>query len=562
VDLASLTRQIATEFEPAMASAGLRFVVDCPPLPRPVRIDRSVWETIVPNLLSNALKYTTHGSVTLRLQAIEGRVRLVVQDTGAGIPTASLPHVFKRFYRAPESAARSIEGTGIGLALVRELVHALGGDVDVASEPGVGSTFTVEIPFDGAPAPAAASAERAATSGAGTAAFVQEAVGWMEPRSAPPEEPPRSEPPQSRSRVLVVEDNPDMRQYLVQVLRRDYQVRAVADGQAALEAIAASRPDLVLSDIVMPGLDGLALVRAIRDDSSTRAIPVILVTARAGEDAALEGLGGGADDYVVKPFSSRELLARVQTRLELARVRREAGEAAMKEAFVGVVSHELRTPLTSIKFQAQLLAGQTAKGAHLKGAGSLEVLQRGVARMERLVDDLLSLSAIKSGTFTVRPERADLVSICSSAAQEQSVIAKREVSLDLPPARVLACVDSQRIQQAVGNLLSNALRYSPRDRPVTLRLRGTGTEAIVSVRDEGPGIPPEALPHLFERFYRVPGLEGSGGSPTGLGLGLYVSHAIVERHGGRIEIQSQRGRGSTFSVHLPLAGRSTEARVP
>jgi signal transduction histidine kinase len=560
VDLASLTRQIASAFEPAMTSAGLGFVVDCPPLPRLVRIDRSVWETIVPNLLSNALKYTTEGSVTLRLRTIDGRVRLTVQDTGAGIPTTSQPHVFKRFYRAPESAARSIEGTGIGLALVRELVHALGGEVGVASEPGAGSTFTLEIPFDGAASPATASADGAATSGAATAAFVQEAVGWMEPRSPPPEERSPPEPPRGRSRVLVVEDNPDMRQYLLQVLRRDYDVRAVADGHAAVQAIAASPPDLVVSDIVMPGLDGLALVRAIRSESSTCAIPVILVTARAGEDAALEGLGSRADDYVVKPFSSRELLARIQTHLELARVRREAAEAAMKDAFIGVVSHELRTPLTSIKFQAQLLADQTAKGVRLKGAG-FDVLQRGVARMERLVDDLLSLSAIKSGTFTVRPERVDLASICSSAAQEQSVIARREVSLDLPSAGVLACVDSQRVQQAVGNLLSNALRYSPRDRPVTLRLRGTGTEAVVSVSDEGPGIPPEALPRLFERFYRVPGLEERAGSGTGLGLGLYVSRVIVERHGGHIEIESQRGRGSTFSVHLPLARGSTEPRI-
>ena len=562
VDLASLTREIASAFEPAMTSARLRFVVDCPPLPRPVRIDRSVWETIVPNLLSNALKYTTHGSVTLRLRAMDGRARLTVQDTGIGIPPAALPHVFERFYRAPESAARSIEGTGIGLALVREFVHALGGKVGVRSEPGAGSIFTVEVPFDGAAAaPATASAEGAATSGAGTAAFVQEAESWMEPRSPSPQEPPRPEPAQGRSRVLVVEDNPDMRQYLVQILRRDYEARAVADGHAATEAILVSPPDLVVSDIVMPGLDGLALVRALRTNPSTRAIPIILVTARAGEDAALEGLGSGADDYVVKPFSSRELLARVHTHLELARVRREAAESAMKDAFIGVVSHELRTPLTSIKFQAQLLASQTANGARLNGAG-FAALQRGVARLERLVDDLLSMSAIKNGTFTVRPERADLATICRSTAQQQAVLAKRAVSLDLPPARVLACVDSQRVQQAVGNLLSNALRYSPPDRPVTLRLRGTGSEAVVSVRDEGPGIPPEALPHLFERFYRVPGLEGSAGSGTGLGLGLYISHVIVERHGGHIEIESQRGRGSTFSVHLPLAWSSTEPRVP
>jgi signal transduction histidine kinase len=225
-----------------------------------------------------------------------------------------------------------------------------------------------------------------------------------------------------------------------------------------------------------------------------------------------------------------------------------------------VVSHELRTPLTSIKLQAQLLARQTAKGTRLNAAG-FDVLHRGVARMERLVDDLLSLSAIQSGKFAVRPERADLVGICRSAAQEQSVIERRRVSLDLPRAGVLACVDPQRLQQAVGNLLSNALRYSPPDRPVTLRLRGTGTEAVVSVCDEGPGIPPESLPHLFERFYRVPGSEVRAGSGKGVGLGLYISRVIVEGHGGHIDVESERDHGSTFSLHLPLARTATESRV-
>jgi signal transduction histidine kinase len=283
VDLANLTRETASAFEAAMRLAGLRFTVDCPPLPHAVRIDRSVWETIVPNLLSNALKYTTHGSVTLRLRAIDGCVRLTVQDTGAGIASAALPHVFERFYRAPESTARSIEGTGIGLALVQELVHALGGDVGVASKPGAGSTFTVEIPFEGgaaAPATSASSGEGAATSGAETTAFVQEAESWMELQSPPPEQQAHAEPPPGRSRVLVVEDNPDMRQYLLQILRRDYEVRAVADGYAALDAIAASPPDLVVSDVLMPGLDGLALLRALRTEPSTCAIPLILVTAR------------------------------------------------------------------------------------------------------------------------------------------------------------------------------------------------------------------------------------------------------------------------------------------
>lgn len=551
-DLADLTREVASAFESAMSSAGLRFVVDCPPLPHPVRIDRNAWETIVPNLLSNALKYTSRGSVTLRLRPSGDRVRLVVQDTGIGIPPAALPHVFERFYRGRESEARSIEGTGIGLALVRELVRALGGEVTVESAPGEGSTFTVEIPFGQAPAGGQPS-ERSAASQTGTAAFVQEAEKWVErrePSPARPTEAPGAKPG-AHPRVLVAEDNPDMRQYLVDVLGRDHEVRAVADGREALSAIRKFRPDLVLSDVVMPGLDGLTLVRELRSDPATRSIASILITARAGEDAVLEGLGTGADDYIVKPFSSRELLARVRTHVELARVRREAAESAMKDAFIGVVSHELRTPLTSVKLQTQLLAKQVAKGDKPVG-GRLDVIRRGVARMEWLVEDLLSLSAIQSGALAMHREKSDLGAICRMAAEEQTLITRRGVSLDLPSEPVRAVVDSHRIQQVLNNLLSNALKYSPPERPVTLRLRRGDGEIVASVRDEGPGIPADALPHLFEQFYRVPGMEVSAGSCTGLGLGLYISRAIVERHGGRIEVDTELGRGTVFSVHLPL----------
>jgi signal transduction histidine kinase len=552
-DLASLTREIASEFTSAMDSAGLRFVVDCPPLARDVRIDRDVWETVVLNLLSNALKYTPRGTVTLSLRSTDHRVRLVVQDTGVGIPASALPHVFERFYRSRESEARSIEGTGLGLALVREFVRTLGGDVIVSSTPGEGSTFTVEVPLDGSPRrEAPAGAERGVAVG-GAGALVQEAESWVEPRKPSPVPRVAQAPSKLRPQILVVEDNVDMRQYLANLLSKDYDVRTAADGTAGLEEATRSPPDLVLSDILMPGLDGVALVRALRSDPKTAAVPAILLTARAGEDAALEGLGSGADDYIVKPFSSRELRARIHTHLELAQMRREAAESAMKDTFIGVASHELRTPLTSMKLQLELLSRDFAKGVP---ESRVETLRRGVARMEGLVDELLSLSAIKTGTLALRRQPGDLASICRTAAEEQMLIAHRNVSIELPSEPTIAYVDAPRVQQALSNLLSNALKYSPPDRPVALQLRRTGGEAIIAVRDEGPGIPAEAVPHLFERFYRVPGAEDRFSSRAGLGLGLFIAHNIVSGHGGRIEVDTQPGRGSTFSVRLPLGGGS------
>jgi signal transduction histidine kinase len=554
-DLAKLTREVASAFESGMALAGLHFVVDCPPMPCAVSVDRGVWETIVLNLLSNALKYTPRGEVSLALRADEDRARLVVRDTGVGIPDTALPHVFERFYRARESEARSIEGSGIGLALVRELARALHGEVIVASTLGEGSTFTIEIPLEAVPLEQATKdLEPPEPEAGGRSAFVQEAEGWVEPHDiALPPSPIEGLP--ARPRILVVEDNPDMRRYLAHVLSREYDIKTVPDGAAALEAVAVRLPDLVLSDVLMPGLDGLALVRALRANGSTRSVPAILLTARAGEDAALEGLGSGADDYVVKPFSSRELRARIRTHLQLAQARREAAQSAMKDAFLGVASHELRTPLMNLKLQLELLGRETGASVHA-AASRLDAVRRSVARIEDLADELLTVSAVRTGTLVLSRAREDLAALCRASATEQGHIAQRSVSLDLPPEPMFATVDARRLRQVLDNLLSNALKYSPPDRPVVLQLRRANGDAVVAVHDEGPGIPDDALPHLFEGLYRVPGVEVFAGSRTGLGLGLFVSQAIVSHHGGRIDVRSRPGEGSTFSVHLPLSERS------
>ncbi len=555
-DLSRLTREVASAFEPGMALAGLHFVVDCPPLPCAVRVDRGVWETIVLNLLSNALKYTPRGEVRLSLSATDDRARLVVRDTGVGIPGAALQHVFERFYRSRESEARSIEGSGIGLALVRELASALHGDVTVASTVGEGSTFTVEIPLEGVPLEQATRDQEPPQPGddGGRSAFVQEAEGWVEPRDLG-QPPPAFEGARSRPRVLVVEDNPDMRRYLAHVLSREYDVKSVPDGASALEVVAHRLPDLVLSDILMPGIDGIALVRALRANANTRSVPAILLTARAGEDAALEGLGSGADDYIVKPFSSRELRARVRTHLELASSRREAAQSAMKDAFLGVASHELRTPLMNLKLQLELLARETGASTHA-AANRLDAVRRSVARIEDLADELLTVSAVRTDTLVLHRTREDLAALCRAAATEQSRIAQRDVSLDLPSEPMFATVDARRLRQVLDNLLSNALKYSPTDTPVVLQLKRANGDAVLAVHDRGPGIPDSALPHLFEGLYRVPGIDVYAGSRTGLGLGLFVSRAIVGRHGGHIDVRSQPGEGSTFAVHLPISERN------
>jgi PAS domain S-box-containing protein len=339
-DLAAFTAELASMFRSPVERAGMRLLVDCPPLPRPVCVDRDMWEKIVLNLLSNAFKFTPEGEIAVALRQAGSAVELSVRDTGLGIPEEELPRLFERFHQVRGSRGRALEGTGIGLALVAELVKLNGGSIRAESTVGRGSTFIASLPL--APAPLAdgdgqRTTARASPSGAGP--YVAEAARCL-PRLVPADAGPTERPERRvapgtpsrgegdrqgvRPRVLVADDNADMRQYLGRLLGGTYEVEEVADGDVTLAAARRRPPDLVLADVMMPGLDGFGLLRELRGDPRTRAIPVVLLSARAGEESRVEGLAAGADDYLVKPFSARELLARVGAHLEMARVRREA----------------------------------------------------------------------------------------------------------------------------------------------------------------------------------------------------------------------------------------------
>jgi signal transduction histidine kinase len=551
VDLARLTRELVAMFDSAAARAGLRLVVDCPALSEPIYVDRELWEKIVMNLLANAIKFTLEGKIEVRLRLVGERVQLVVSDTGLGIPKEELPHLFERFHRIRQPRARSEEGTGIGLSLVRELVRMHGGEIRVESVVGKGSTFTIEIPRGSAHLPQDRVGERQPEVPRRERAFFAEGARRIIVDQARQPQPSPIAGKRARPLVLVAEDNTDMREYLERILARRYDVVSAVDGVAALETVRARWPDLVVSDILMPRLDGLALVSALREDPDSRSLPIVLLSARAGEEATLEGLSRGADDYVVKPFSSRELLARIDTHLELARVRRELGEQKLKDEFVMIASHELWTPLTILKLDLQLARRRLEK-AGAPHATLLAHVDGALVRMETLIGDLLTTSGIERGDLPFRTEPCDLVEVCRLATEQQAAAMEREVALDLPERRVEAVIDRHGIEHVVSILLSNALKFSPPDRPVTLSLRSTEAEATVSVRDEGPGIPAEELPRMFRRFHRVPGIAVQAGSMVGLGLGLYICKAIVERHGGHVHVESDIGKGSTFSVSLPL----------
>ncbi|NGM11819.1 SpoIIE family protein phosphatase [Verrucosispora sp. CWR15] len=345
-DLADYTSRVASTFRSATERAGLRLVVDCPPLAEPVFVDPDMWEKIVLNLVSNALKFTFEGEISIRVRAVDGAAQLEVSDTGVGIDARELPHVFERFHRVPGVRSRSHEGTGIGLALVRELVEMHGGRVSVTSQVDVGSTFLVTVPFGAGHLQTdrvadAEHAEQAVREPRQAPLFVAETVHWTADAVAAGSRPvptdastvpdadastqraPRPLAAVPAGRVLVVDDNPDLREHVTRLLVPTWEVSTAADGVEALRRATESAFDLVLTDVMMPRLDGFGLVAALRADPRTRYVPIVLLSARAGSAEEVAGLSVGADDYLTKPFSGQELIARVRANMALGQLRNQ-----------------------------------------------------------------------------------------------------------------------------------------------------------------------------------------------------------------------------------------------
>jgi signal transduction histidine kinase/CheY-like chemotaxis protein len=342
VDLASYTADLAGMFRSAIERGGLELAVDASPLPESVYVDRDLWEKVVLNLMSNAFKYTFAGRIEVAVRAADGAAEVTVRDTGVGIAADQITYLFQRFHRVSGVHARTHEGTGIGLSLVHELVALHGGTVSVRSEVGAGSTFTVRIPFGTAHLPAdqivkTAQVRQTADGMAASSAYVEEALRWL------PDEPATEvSRPTVGPVVLVADDNADMRRHLRRVLAAHWAVRLAGDGQSALRMARAHPPNLVITDVMLPGLDGFGLLRELRASPATRDIPVILLSARAGQESTVEGLDAGADDYLTKPFTAAELVARVRTHLETARVRQHA---ARRMRSLANASHALSTSL-------------------------------------------------------------------------------------------------------------------------------------------------------------------------------------------------------------------------
>ncbi len=331
-DLTALTADLASNFRSAIERAGMKLKFRSKPLRDPAYVDREMWEKIVLNLLSNAFKYTLKGTINVELHQVGQHVVLKVSDTGIGIKPEEMPRLFERFHRVKGAQGRTHEGTGIGLSLVQELVRLHGGAIEASSTYGKGTIFTVTIPTGSAHLPTGhVSEETMPLTTLLDEQYVQEALRWLQIGADNDSAPQANVSGLVKPHILLADDNTDMRQYVARLLEPFYRVTAVADGRAALQAVREGVPDMVISDIMMPEVDGFGLLQALRQDAATNAVPVILLSARAGEEARIEGLDAGADDYLAKPFSARELLARVHAHLEIAHTRKQAAQETLEE---------------------------------------------------------------------------------------------------------------------------------------------------------------------------------------------------------------------------------------
>ncbi len=532
-------------------------------------------EIIASNLISNALKFTPMGGrVAVRaIPSDEGWVAFEVEDTGPGIPSGEMERIFHRFHQVEGTSS----GTGLGLALSRELARLHGGDVLVRSEPGRGSRFRVELPRE---ARAQSERRRQPRRREDQLALARaEALTAREyarrtrretlladvelPRFTGDAPQVRPQPPAGAPRVLLVEDNEELRSFVAQRLSSRYQVEEAKDGNAGLAAARRTAPDLIVSDVMMPGMDGHELCRRLRADPSLAAVPVILLTARAGSEAVVEGLEVGADDYVVKPFALRELEARIAAHLRAREIERQLHERESRLVAIGQMTssvvHDLRNPLTLLVGYVDLAHRLAVRGGESVIAEELEQVQAASDRLRRMIEEILDFA--RGGTpklmLETLPARRFLDETLAPLAGdlEERGIAT-EIHLKLGEDLKIT-LDRDRIQRVLENLLRNAreaVLTGTGGRRVFLRAWvEDGDLLAIRVADTGPGIPEEVAGHLFEPF-------ATTGKKHGTGLGLVTVRNLVKAHGGEIHVETAAPEGgAAFTVTLPLTPAESEA---
>ena len=544
-DLAAFTAELANNFRSSCDGAGLRLIVDCPPLSEQADVDRDVWEKIVLNLVANAFKSTHEGSIEVRLRILDGYAQLFVSDTGAGIPESEMRYVFEDADRLAGARSRTTDRIGFGLGFVRELVQLSNGSIDVQSTLGRGTRFTVLLPLDarGFP-PRHDHAERGSVSTAKSrSGVVDETLPASREAAAPTDVtlPATDAVVSLRGHVVIAEDHAETRIYLSHVLEAaGFTVDALADGTAALAACQDRAPDALVSDVLMPGLDGFELIQRLRGDGRTAVIPVLLLSARSGEDSRIEGIAAGADDYLVKPLSSRELVARVDGAVRLARLRRETARRE-QERF-----RELSGRLVEVQ---EAERRQLSAELHDRTSPQLAAIQINLGMLNRLLstretedvrallDDTVALIAdttvgIREISSNLRPTVLDDGGLLPALAGYSHQFTQRTgivVHLHTQDATsTLTPAVQSSLFRIVQEALTNCAKHA-RARSVTIRLSTDSSHPVsLMIADDGVGFDVERQ--------------------STSGLGLLTMRERAEFLGGRFSLETGPGQGTRIHV--------------
>ncbi|MGE5235418.1 MAG: ATP-binding protein [Acidobacteriota bacterium] len=551
VDMRAIAAAVHENSQPAALTKSISFAFKAEPSPRRIVGDAHRLEIVLTNLVSNAIKFTPEGGkIELRIDEEESGVRVTVADTGEGIPADALPRVFERFFQVGGQDRRREGGVGIGLALAKELVELHGGTITVTSNVGEGSTFTVFLPFGRQHLrPEVIERRRAAVHLAPLRRADDLQTESPQPRrgeTSTDSGDQMAAVTTRRARILLAEDNPEVRGFIRTLLEREFDLLLAADGDQAWEILQREVPDLVVSDIMMPGRSGTDLCREIKADPKLRAIPVILLTARVGSEATLEGYAHGADDFVAKPFHPRVLLARVRAQLKLRELALRLVEQE-KLAVVGTLAagilHEVRNPLNAILNATRVLAEGKSDAA--MASRLFAIIIDGADRI-RGITAALETHARPSEAGGTGPSdvRAGIdATLLLLEHRMAGIEVHREYETDLP-----AVAPPGPLNQVVLNLIDNAIRSGART--LWLRVTSRADRLTIRVSDDGPGVPGEIARRIFDPFFstREPG--------AGTGLGLYLSRRIIESHDGSLWYEDRPGGGATFVVDLPAFGAS------
>jgi signal transduction histidine kinase len=573
VEVGKWLRSLAAHFQSLADDRQIKYSIEAED-GEVAQVDPEKLQRVFLNLLSNAFKFTPDGgTIRSTLECKDDFMVVAIADSGPGIPPEARELVFERFRQLEGGATRRHGGTGLGLSIARDFVELHHGKIALGEAANGGALFTITLPMK---APAGTSISASPHLPVSVVPILNQ-----EESARPPHSTASSD--DERSLVLVVEDNVDLNQFIRDSLAAEYRTDFALDGVEGLQKVIALNPALVLSDVMMPELDGLGLLRAIRSDTSIRTIPVILLSARVGEEAAVTGLETGADDYLAKPFSSRELLARIRTHIKMASVRRslefeleqrvherttqlatkndelqgmtqqlwQTSKLATVGELAASIAHELNNPLATVSLRTE----QLLNNVNAEGRASIEIILNEIERMAVLVKNLLEFSRRNNAqisTVDVRTEIVHSVEFISYYLRKRNV----EVVTDFADPVPMILADRQQLRQLFLNLLTNASDAMPIGGKVTIQAiesrLGDVPAVEIKLGDTGEGIPEDKLEKIWEPFYTTKP-EGKG-----TGLGMAICRRIVDQHNGAITVESELAKGTIIIIVLPSSDRVEE----